>query len=65
MDGSVVRGYVNCFSAAFPTDGYRDYQNPGYKKYGSACSLWNTVRPVKLRLLNPEFYGRIRRNENG
>ena len=42
---------------ASPVAGYQDYQDPGYKDYDSACSLWNTVLLEKVVLPNPEAYG--------
>src|ERR1700730_12237805 len=44
--------------------GYRDYQDPGYKEYGSDRSLSQTVDFEKVVLPNLELYERTGQYEN-
>src|ERR1700687_2380761 len=58
QDGVVASGWRPLGS------GYRDYQDPGNKKYGSDRSLSQTVDFEKVVLPNLELYERTGRYEN-
>src|ERR1700674_3524405 len=57
-DGVVASGWRPLGS------GYRDYQDPGYKEYGSDRSLSQTVDFEKVVLPNLELYERTGQYEN-